>query len=108
MATISITEVQPYEYIYIWRKRLNLNQTEMAKKLNTTRKKLSEIELGGYPDDYPTDIIISEIETCILLRRRSGLNQGELGEILDISRILINGMENGRLNPARLIKYWRS
>jgi len=109
MATVSITDVKPYENLYIARHRKKLNQAQMGSRLRRTRHEYSDIELGLVPPNFWVEKLdLTQMEICILLRRRNGLNQGQLGEILDISRILINGMENGRLNPARLIKHWRS
>ena len=108
MATISIMQIEPFEYLYAWRKRLKINQVEMAEKLGIDRHELSEIELGKSIVIGPIDITLTEVEKCILLRRRKGWKQGQLADILGVTRTWIRYMETGGRNPARLIEYWSS
>ena len=109
MATVSITKVKPNEYLFIKRSRLKINQIRMATQLGITRHQYSEIELGlKIPSFWVEELILTEVEKCILLRRRLGYKQGELANIIGVTRTWIRFMETGGRNPARLIEYWSS
>jgi len=109
MAKISLTKIKAHEFLFIDRITRKLNQTKYASKHGCTRHEYSEIELGlKLPNFWVEKLNLTEVEKCILLRRRKGLKQGQLAEILDVSRNWIRLMETGGRNPARLIEYWRS
>ena len=109
MATVSITKVEPREYLFIDRIKRKLNQTQYASRMGCTRHQYSEIELGlRLPWFWVEKLILTEVEKCILLRRREGLKQGQLANIIGITRTWVRLMETGGRNPARLIEYWSS
>ncbi len=115
MATISLTKVKLNEYLFIERHKLKINQTKMANRFGITRHLYSEIELGlkliGILPGWRNLLIpikLTEIEKCIILRRRAGLTHTQLSGKIGISRTWLCLMETGRRNPARLIEYWSS
>lgn len=109
MATVSIIEVKPHEYLFIDRASRKLNQTQYASRVGYTRHKYSRIELGlEIPNFWVEKLTLTEVEKCILLRRRKGWKQGQLASVMGVSRAWIGYMEIGGRNPARLIEYWSS
>ena len=109
MVTVSITKVEPREYLFIDRITRKFNQTKYASRIGCTRHQYSEIELGlRLPWFWVEKLILTEVEKCILLRRRKGLKQGQLASIIGITRTWVRLMETGGRNPARLIEYWSS
>ena len=109
MAAVSITKVKPHEYLFIDRIKRKFNQTKYASRVGCTRHQYSEIELGlKIPNFWVEEFILTEVEKCILLRRRLGCKQGELANIIGVTRTWIRLMETGGRNPARLIEYWSS
>ncbi len=115
MATISIKKVTLNEYLFIERHKLKINQTKMANKFGITRHQYSEIELGlkligvlpGWRN-LITSFKLTNVEKCIILRRRANLNHTQLSGKMGVSRSWVSLMETGRRNPARLIEYWSS
>lgn len=39
------------------------------------------------------------------LRRERGLNQGDLADVLEVSRQTISSLENGRYNPSLILAF---
>ena len=109
MIKVIIDNVQPNEFLYILRHRLKINQVEMAANLKITRHILSKIELEKQAATFfIKDLSLTQVEKCILLRRRAGKNQGQLSFYMGVSRTWVNHMETERSNPARLLEYWSS
>tara|TARA_R110000772_G_scaffold20306_2_gene56337 strand:+ start:474 stop:641 length:168 start_codon:yes stop_codon:yes gene_type:complete len=50
---------------------------------------------------------ISDIEECVLKRRRCHMTQDDVAKELDMSRLWVNRMEQGIEPAERLIAYWR-
>ena len=112
MASFPKPYIRNHEKLFIHRYRLNLNQTRMAGYLGLTRHRLSKLELGELKIPPKTfgisDIKLTKVEICIILRRRLGLNHTQLSGKMGVSRTWVSHMETGRSNPARLIEYWSS
>ena len=102
------------ESMLLKRRRLGLNQTDMAKLLGTTRQKLSLIELDKLeiqsPNNYKSIISKTEIrddnEYCVICRHRYNMTQGELAKEMKLSRQTINMMEKGINNCSSLKDFW--
>lgn len=99
------------ELLYVWRRRLGLSQKDAAKQFNIDRYTYGLIELGR--KEIPKNMIktpenISDLEMCILLRRRKGWTQDMLGWKAYLSRTWIGYMEAGIRDPQSLIAFWES
>ena len=47
-----------------------------------------------------------ELKRCKELRLEAKKTQAQIAEELGVSRVYVNMLENGKGNPALLIKYW--
>jgi DNA-directed RNA polymerase specialized sigma subunit len=50
---------------------------------------------------------ISDVEECVLKRRRNHMTQADVAKELGISRLWVNRMEQGTEPADRLIEFWR-
>lgn len=98
------------EALYIQRRRLQISQAERAAQL-----KIPEYLYVDYENekrDVPKKLVpkmhkLSDIEECVLKRRRCHMTQDEVAVELGLSRLWVNRMEKG-IEPAdRLIAFWR-
>lgn len=91
--------------ILVHRWRNNISQKEAAIRAGMSLKSYRELEL--YSVDNINLNLLSNVESCKILRKRNKLTQQELANKIGISRIYVNMMENNEANPNRLIKYWK-
>ena len=102
------------ERLLVYRLRKGLSQRDMATKVKIPYRHYLSVEKGFLPENqkfpaYVTNVSkLSNLEECILLRRRAGLSQLELGKKLGVSRQWVNEMENGKQEAERLLEYWRT
>lgn len=98
------------EKFFISRNRRELTQAEMADELGVTRNYYNAVECSRGLDtdlDPPNVEPLSDLEACVILRRRADISQEELATILECSRYWINRMEQGSEKAEKLIDYWR-
>ncbi len=99
------------ERIYIHRRRLQLTQAQMAAKLGLAHHHYSAYENGL--ESPPKKIVPkksspTDLEECVIARRRENLTQVDMAALLDCSRLWVNKMESGNANPGLLLDYWNS
>lgn len=99
------------EALYVYRRRLGLNQAEMARKLGL--KEWLYVEYENDKRDVPKGLVrkmhkLSELEEFVLMRRRDNMTQEDLAAELGFTRVWINYMESGSRNPEALREYWRN
>jgi hypothetical protein len=49
---------------------------------------------------------LSDVEVCLILRRRHGLSEFDVGKEMGLSRSYVSMMERGAVGSARLVEYW--
>lgn len=105
MDNLKLTES---EKLYLWRKRLSITQVDAAIKLGVSVQQIWDWEAGKKDVPMPTINVVapSEVETCVIKRRRSKMTQGELAKKLKVSRLWVVRMESGLVSGDRLISYW--
>lgn len=99
------------EALYVYRRRLGLNQAEMAEEFG-----LKEWLYVEYENDRrvaPKGLVrkmhkLSELEEFVLKRRRDNMTQEDLAAELGCTRVWVNYMESGSRNPEALREYWRN
>lgn len=97
------------ERFFIRRKRLNLNQEDCAKRRDLTRNQYGKLERDaeGKPDITINQVDpLTDLEKCLIKRRRSSLSQAECAAKMNITRFWFNQMETGRVNSKALIDFW--
>jgi len=98
------------EALYIQRRRLSISQAERAAQL--TIPEYLYVDYENEKRDVPSKLVpkmhkLSDIEECVLKRRRCSMTQGDVAKELGMSRLWINRMEQGIEPAERLIQYWR-
>lgn len=99
------------ELLLVWRKREELNQGSMAARFNVNRTRWGRWERGEDTSTVEAPLGVEQLldhEKCMLLRRRSGITQGELAKTIGVSRWWLNQMESGKADPARLVTFWEN
>jgi DNA-binding XRE family transcriptional regulator len=102
------------EKLLIYRLRKGLSQKEMAEKVKIPYRHYLSVEKGFLPENkkFPAYVMniakLSNLEECIILRKRSKLSQLELGKELGVSRQWVNEMEKGKQDAERLLEFWRT
>lgn len=111
MAIKSLTEG---EQLFIVRRRADLTQKEMAVKVGVSLRRYQNIELskdhlqGGIGELYRFGGELTDLEKSILIRRRKGMKQPKLADMMQVSLGYIKAMERGKENPKRLIDFWKA
>lgn len=96
------------ETLLIQRRRRNVNQEVMASQWNVTRDIYQSWELDLLEGPTARVTPLEDYEVCLLLRRRFGLSELELGKLVGLSRQWISKIERGSAQPATLVAYWMS
>lgn len=102
------------EKLFLWRKRLDKNQAEMAEDLGLSVREYLAAEQGlsalfsegVHPYLESVGGTLSDRERCVLARRRAGLTQREVAEALGVGRVTVVQMEGGLISCERLVEYW--
>lgn len=103
-------EPTPAEVLFTWRKRRGLNQAEMAAENGVSRVRWCRWETDKEEPavKLPKNFTLTDQEKCVLLRRRSGLSQEEIGLKVGASRFWVNQMETAKgVSPEKLVEYWK-
>lgn len=98
------------EALYVQRRRLQISQAERAAQL-----KIPEYLYVDYENekrDVPKKLVpkmrvFSDIEECVIKRRRCHMTQEDVAKELGMSRLWVNRMEQGTEPAERLIEFWR-
>lgn len=110
---MAINNLTESEKLFITRRRDDMTQKDMARRLGISTRRYINIEAGKEHLDGGLSVIpsvgeLAEWEKAVLVRRRKGIRQEELAPILGISPAHLKAMERKKRNPAKLIDYWRA
>lgn len=105
------------ESLLIYRKSHDLNQLDMAKKLDTTLHyyKLLEYDKASIAFSIPKNskyvryVISRELEQhekCLIFRKRAHKTQSEVAREVGISRQWLRKLETGEVSCERLLRFW--
>ena len=96
------------ETLYIHRRRLDVNQVERATALRLSEWLYVEYEQDkrDVPPSMRVDLVLTDIEKCVIYRRREDWTQQEVADDIGCSRLWVIKMENGTANPGLLLDYW--
>lgn len=97
------------ERAYLRRRRAGLLQRDLAREQGVTRKAVMRWEADEI--EPPRDLAraltrVAPLEELVIARRRSGLRADEIAEQLGRSRMAVWKMENGKLGPGPLRKFY--
>lgn len=109
LVDITAKELCLSEHLLIWRRRHGLTQPEAASFLAMSVRSYKAVERQDTKCRLTEMPALGEIETyeiCFLLRRRSGWTIPMCAEHAGISRYWYNLMEQGKVNPETLVRYW--
>lgn len=104
MVKVNIERVTQNEYSFIMRNRNGTSQKQAAEASGVSRNTFGRKERLLNDEVVNTDL--TEVEICILLRKRFNLTQKELADRLGVTRFWVNQMEAGKATPTKLINYW--
>ena len=102
----SLRSVTIGEDYFIRRRRLKFKQSQMADKYGLNLQRYKEIEnlntlrIGG------SEMRLSNLEWCVIQRRRCGWTQPQLAKLMDVSRQSVLMMEMGHTTPKKLLYFW--
>jgi len=107
------------EVLFLNRRRIGLNQDEMAVRRGLSRHRYAMLERDEEPIGklLPGGLTRSDLrlakglqphEKCVVYRRRTGKLQRDIAADLDVSRVWLNRMETGTVDPTLLLCYWES
>jgi transcriptional regulator with XRE-family HTH domain len=96
----------PGEWLLLQRRRRRQSQPEAARRYRVTRDVYQRWERGL--DDGPAvaPFPLRDYEVCMLLRRRKGWNELEMGGKVGLSRQWVSMIERGSAPPDTLVAYW--
>ncbi len=91
---------------WLLRRRLGLRPPGAAAALNVSHRTYQQWErdIGDVPE--PDIAIIEPWEHCALLRRRTGMTEKRLAQLLGVPSQKVNLMERGRKSFDRLRDFW--
>lgn len=107
MAKTTVTPTKG-EALFIWRRRRGLRQVEEAANRGVHPDVYRDWEADRRPDTQPRQQLgpLKPHEMCVLLRRRAGMKQKELAQILGCTRLWVIKMEEGTAPSGMLREYW--
>lgn len=98
------------EKLYVYRKRLGLNQSRMGRYLYVGITLYNKAELDRcllqLTKPIPDLGELTESEELKILRRRRGLTHKDLSKSLNCSRVWILAMENGLADSTKLREFY--
>jgi len=101
-------EPTPGEKLFLLRKRAGLTAEQMWPRFKVGKDRYLLWEKDRFHGVPVVNIgELSELEKCILLRRRYKIGVVQVSEESGIRVDLVMSMENGYTEPSRLIEYWR-
>lgn len=98
-----------HERLYIYRRRARLKIHQLARMLAISNTQYMRWERGEAWENCPDIDVgeLSQMEVCILLRRRAGLTIHQLAERWGKSHSAVDRMEHELIRTDDLIEYWR-
>ena len=114
---LGLKDLSPGEKRLIERRRAGWTQEGLAYERGVSIKRYAQAErdcaseattlakeIIGTPGALGT---LTEIESCLIKRRRGGWTQQDVADALNLSRYWVQMMETGQQPPERLIAYWQ-
>jgi len=117
---MKINKLKFNEILFLARNRLSINQKEFSEIFEMSRATYSKLENGirlsrhrflahmMERELWQTGSRLEDYEECIIRRRRSGLNQGDMAACVGKSRNWLIMMEAGHANCEDYLEYLRS
>jgi len=93
----------------LYRRRLEISQSEMAALFGVHREKYGMFERGEISElkaDRPALGSLQDHEVCFIYRRRSGWTQEQSAALIGITRYWFNLMELGKAPCDPLKNFW--
>lgn len=107
---IKISELTWSERLVLLRRRLGLNQTDMARRVGVPLARLKLLEHSAAPQELELDMrlagTLEPYEQCFIARRRAGRSQAEVAGALGCCRYWLNRMERGEVPCHELTDHW--
>lgn len=107
--SLEIRDLTLQECMILYRRRLEISQSQMAALFGVHREKYGMFERGEISElkaDRPALGSLQEHEKCFIFRRRSGWTQESCAEIMGVTRYWFNLMEQGKAPCDLLKKFW--
>lgn len=111
MSLPTLKYLRQHEKLRLWRLRTGLSQTQAGARFGCSHWVYGEMERGRVdipPYAWRGEFAIRPHEFCLLSRLRCHLEQEEVARLMGVSRIWVVGMEKGRANCDRLVKFWEA
>ena len=107
---LSTNELTAAERLLIDRRRAGATQVDAAAHWGVSAWTYRMWESGQREKDIPEPTLgrLTEVEGCVILRRRTGLSRTALAKLVSISEWWLTQMERGRIPADRLIEFWRN
>lgn len=95
---------------FLHRRSLGFRQEEMAARLKISHYsyKMIEYDRVDTPVLVPAIKVLRPHEVCAICRRRAGISQLKIAKALKVSRWWLVQMENGDIDCAPLLKWWKN
>jgi hypothetical protein len=105
-----LSDLTRAEKLYLRRRRLGLTQVEMSVDhgVSLNEYRAMEADLPGVRVPYAPLGTLTDQETYVILRQRSGLSKPEVAEDIGVSPYWLRQMESGAAPIKRLEEYWRA
>jgi transcriptional regulator with XRE-family HTH domain len=110
--TLRRPPLTPGERLLVARRRRHWSQPQAAHHLGVSRDQYQDWESGKFeiPSAAAQCAIsidhLRDYEVCMLLRRRLGITELEMGRMVGLSRQWVSMIERGAAPAATLVAYW--
>jgi DNA-binding XRE family transcriptional regulator len=107
--TLEVGDLTLQECMILYRRRLEISQSQMACLFGVHREKYGMFERGQISHlkaDRPALGSLFDHEKCFIFRRRSCWTQEQCAEMMGITRYWFNLMELGKAPCEPLTKFW--
>ncbi len=99
------------EVLWLLRKRAGTTQHQAAVNFSLTRHEYADMErdaLASEKKELPHGLL--DHERCMIYRRRAGseVTQANIANTINLSRAWVIKMEQGKVDPAKLLEYWET
>ncbi len=106
---LTTSQLTPSERLLVDRRRRGLTQTQASQAWGFSEWHYRMVEAGNRQSSCPRIRIgkLRPYESAFLMRRRLGWRRTELAKMIGVSSWWLTQMERGRVNPNRLLSFWR-
>ena len=102
------SDLENHERLLLSRRRKGESQPAAATRLGVTLYRYRQMEAGNAPCKRLPVGQLRPHEECFLLRRRAGMEVGQIAELIGCSNWWLIRMEKGRERPDDLVAFWKS